>query len=37
VCKQLVTDVAAERLELQEDLSSYKVYPVLRASLSYRF
>jgi hypothetical protein len=37
VCKQLVTDVNAERAKLQEDVSSYKVYPVLRASVSYRF
>jgi hypothetical protein len=37
VCKQLVTDVAAEAAKLQDDASSYKVYPVLRASLSYRF
>jgi hypothetical protein len=37
VCKALVTDVAAERLNLQRDVSTYKFYPVLRASLSYRF
>jgi hypothetical protein len=37
VCKAVATDVAAERLNLQEDASSYKFYPVLRASVSYRF
>lgn len=37
VCKQLVTDVAAERTKLQDDMNDYKVYPVLRVSVSYRF
>jgi hypothetical protein len=37
VCKQLVKDVAAEAVKLQDDASSYKLYPVVRASLSYRF
>jgi hypothetical protein len=37
VCKALVSDVAAERLLLQQDASSYKFYPVLRASVAYRF
>ena len=37
VCAALVQDVAAERLHLQDDVDSFKVYPVLRASLNYRF
>jgi hypothetical protein len=37
VCKQLVTDVEAERKKLMDDVSDYKVYPVLRASVSFRF
>lgn len=37
VCKQLVTDVEAERKKLAADVSDYKVYPVLRASVSFRF
>jgi hypothetical protein len=37
ICKQLVTDVAAERQKLMDDVSDYKVYPVLRASVSFRF
>jgi hypothetical protein len=37
VCDALVKDVAAERLQLQDDADSLKVYPVLRASLNYRF
>lgn len=37
VCSTLTNDVAAERLRLQDDLSKYKFYPVLRASVSYRF
>lgn len=37
VCKAVATDVAAERLRVQDDASSYKFYPVLRASVSYRF
>lgn len=37
VCDALVKDVAAERLRLQDDTDSLKVYPVLRGSLNYRF
>ncbi len=37
VCDAVVKDVAAERLGLQDDIDSLKVYPVLRASLNYRF
>jgi len=37
VCDALVKDVAAERMGLQDDFDSFKVYPVLRASLNYRF
>ncbi|RZA28330.1 MAG: hypothetical protein EOP92_39790 [Lysobacteraceae bacterium] len=37
VCKQLAADVDLEELRLQEEVSDYKVYPVLRASVSYSF
>jgi hypothetical protein len=37
VCDALVKDVAAERLRLQDDTGNLKVYPVLRASVNYRF
>jgi hypothetical protein len=37
VCKAIATDVAAEQLKLQGDLSGYRFYPVARVSLSYRF
>ena len=37
VCQRLAQDVAAEQLRLAEDVSDYKYYPVVRASLSYRF
>ncbi|MFL6672227.1 MAG: hypothetical protein ACJ8LG_02925 [Massilia sp.] len=37
VCTKLAEDVAAERLRLADEASSYKFYPVLRASVSYRF
>jgi hypothetical protein len=37
VCDGLVQDVAVEQLNLQDDVDSLKVYPVLRASLNYRF
>jgi hypothetical protein len=37
VCKALASDVKAEQLRLQEDISEYKFYPVLRASVSYSF
>jgi hypothetical protein len=37
VCDAVVADVAAERLRLQDDISSFKLYPVVRASLNYRF
>ena len=33
----LASDVAVEEARLADDASDYKVYPVLRASLSYRF
>ena len=36
LCGQLARDVAVEELRLSEDVSDFKVYPVLRASLSYR-
>jgi hypothetical protein len=37
VCKALASDVAAETARVREDAASYKFYPVLRASVSYRF
>jgi hypothetical protein len=37
VCDAVAADVAAERLRLQDDISSFKVYPVVRASVNYRF
>lgn len=37
VCDALVQDIAVERLHLQDDIDSLKIYPVLRASLNYRF
>jgi hypothetical protein len=37
VCDALVTDIAAERASLQDDIPSFKLYPVVRASLNYRF
>ncbi|MGH8856370.1 MAG: hypothetical protein ACREWI_19070 [Telluria sp.] len=37
VCVKLARDVAVEELRLSEEASDYKVYPVLRASISYSF
>lgn len=37
LCSALARDLAAEELQLAEDVSDYKFYPVLRASVSYRF
>lgn len=37
LCQRLAQDVAAEQARLAGDVSDYKVYPVVRASLSYRF
>ena len=37
VCGKLASDVAIEEVRLQEDASDFKVYPVLRASISYSF
>jgi len=37
LCNQLASDVAVEEARLADEASDYKVYPVLRASLSYRF
>jgi hypothetical protein len=37
ICNTLVTDVAAERARLASDSSSFRFFPVLRASLTYRF
>ena len=37
VCGKLAADVAVEELRMQDDVSDFKVYPVLRASISYSF
>lgn len=37
LCNRLASDVAVEEARLADEASDYKVYPVLRASLSYRF
>lgn len=37
LCGRLAADVGAEEARLTDEASDYKVYPVLRASLSYRF
>jgi hypothetical protein len=37
VCKALASDVAAERLHLRDDVDTLKLYPVVRASIGYRF
>lgn len=37
VCAGLVTDLAAEEVRLNKEVADYKFYPVLRASVSYKF
>lgn len=37
VCTLLAKDVAVEQGQFDKDLSAFKLYPVLRASLAYRF
>lgn len=37
LCQRLAEDVAAEQRRLAGDVSDYKLYPVLRASLGYSF
>ena len=37
VCSRIAQDVAAERGRLRDDSESFKVYPVLRVSIGYRF
>ena len=37
LCTQLASDVAAERVNLDNKLNDYKSYPVLRVGASYRF
>ncbi|MFC0254041.1 hypothetical protein [Massilia consociata] len=36
-CDALARDLAVEELRLQDDVSDYRLFPVLRASLSYSF
>ncbi|SNS13580.1 hypothetical protein SAMN06265795_101188 [Noviherbaspirillum humi] len=37
VCSQLATDLARERAALNDEVSRFKLYPVLRVGVSYRF
>lgn len=37
VCTTLARDIATERVKMEADVDAYKVYPVLRAGVSYRF
>jgi hypothetical protein len=37
LCSQLAEDVAAENLKLGEEVKDFKLYPVIRVGLSYRF
>ncbi len=37
ICNLIANDVAAERLRLKDDVDGFKVYPVVRASVAYRF
>jgi hypothetical protein len=37
VCDAVVNDIEAERVSLKDDIDSFKLYPVVRASVNYRF
>lgn len=37
ICALVAKDVAAERLRLKDEVDGFKVYPVVRASVAYRF
>jgi hypothetical protein len=37
VCSQLASDVAAENVKLGEEVKDFKLYPVIRVGISYRF
>lgn len=37
VCSQLASDVAAENVKLGEEVKDFKLYPVIRVGVSYRF
>jgi hypothetical protein len=37
LCSQLAKDVAAENLKLGEEVKDFKLYPVIRVGVSYRF
>ena len=37
ICTAIAGDVAAERARLQDDLGDFKLFPVIRASISYGF
>lgn len=37
ICGQLARDVAAENADLAEEVKDFKLYPVIRVGLSYRF
>ena len=36
-CNKLASDVNVEELRLQEEVSDYQIYPVLRAGITYSF
>lgn len=37
ICTQLANDVAAENAELADEVKDFKLYPVIRVGISYRF
>lgn len=37
MCAQLASDVAAEKAKLDDEVSDFKLYPVIRVGVSYRF
>jgi len=37
ICQQLASDVAAENKDLAEEVKDFKLYPVIRVGISYRF
>lgn len=37
ICTQLASDIAVEKTKLNDEVNSYKTYPVLRVGASYRF
>ncbi len=37
VCTQIASDVAAENAKLADEVKDFKLYPVVRVGVSYRF